>query len=88
MTMIAPGSKSLADVAREYRVSLYVLVRCRSLGLLGIDRSGGDLTMPPQEEARLLTILKGLSLGFSLDEMKMLFDTLPSGPARSIDPAP
>ena len=66
--------KTFPEIVRQYRVTEDFLDRCEWLGLLRIQRQGVRRTLARREEERLQIILKGLRLGFTLREMKMLFD--------------
>ena len=66
--------KTLPEIVRQYRVTEDFLNRCEWLGLLRVQRQGARRALERREEERLRIILKGLKLGFTLREMKMLFD--------------
>ena len=66
--------KTFPEIVRQYRVTEDFLDRCEWLGLLRVQRQGGRRTLVRREEERLRIVLKGLGLGFTLREMKMLFD--------------
>ena len=73
--------KSLPEIVRQYDVTEDFLGRCERLDLLRLRRQGGSRTIERRDEERLRIILKGLRLGFTLREMKMLFDA--SAPPKS-----
>ena len=67
-------SRPIADIVRDYDVTERFLGHCEALGLLRIERHGPRQRLARSDEERLQTILKGLKLGFTLGELKMLFD--------------
>ena len=77
-------SRPIADIVRDYAVTKRFLGRCEALGLLRIEQHGPRQCLGRADEDRLQTILKGLKLGFTLHELKMLFDAeLRTGTDRS-----
>ena len=72
--MRSDKGKPIAEIVREYDVTKTFLERCEQLHVLRIRRSGPHRRLERDDEERLQTILKGLRLGFTLGEMKMLFD--------------
>ena len=86
--MMASGGKPLKDVTCEYGVSVYMLIHCKHIGLLAIERCKDYMTLQPEAEERPSTILKDLSLGFNLTEMKLLLDSLPVHRTKNLPSAP
>ena len=72
--MRSDRGRSIAEIIRDYDVTEAFLERCEQLNLIRIQRSSLGRRLERDDEERLQTILKGLRLGFTLSEMKVLLD--------------
>ena len=60
---------SIADLAREFGISTRAIRFYESKGLLNPDRVGGTRVFRRRDRARLILILRGKRLGFSLRDI-------------------
>ncbi len=75
--------KTFTEIVRQYDVTEDLLGRCERFGLLRVRRHGLHRRLERRDEERLQIILKGLKLGFTLQELKTLFDvSAPQNPAK------
>ena len=65
---------AITDLAREFGISTRAIRFYESKGLLKPERVGGTRVFRRRDRARLILILRGKRLGFSLAEIKELLD--------------
>jgi len=82
-----PASYSIADLAREFDVTARAIRFYEAEGLLSPLRDGQRRIFRPRDRVRLLLILRGRRLGFSLAEIREILDLFdaPQGEAGQLD---
>ncbi|MGL5757897.1 MerR family transcriptional regulator [Plesiomonas sp.] len=74
MPELSPAKYSISDLAAEFDITARSLRFYETEGLLSPTRQGLTRIYSRQDRARLQLILRGKRLGFSLNEMKTLFN--------------
>src|ERR1043166_3454686 len=69
-----PRLYSIGDLASEFAVSPRAIRLYEDQGLLRPQRIGGNRVYNPRDRARLLLVLRGKRLGFSLADIKEMLD--------------
>lgn len=69
-----PGSYSISDLAREFDITTRTIRFYEDKGLLSPARRGQTRVYSPEDRVRLMLILRGKRLGFSLDESREIID--------------
>lgn len=72
--MTAPRSYSITELAREFDVTTRTIRHYEEQGLLNPKRDGTARIFSPRDRVRLKLALRGKRLGFSLHEIRELFD--------------
>jgi DNA-binding transcriptional MerR regulator len=65
---------SIGDLAQEFRISPRAIRFYEDQGLLAPQRLGGNRVYTHRDHARLVLILRGKRLGFSLSDIKEMLD--------------
>ena len=68
------ATHTISDLAREFGVSTRTIRHYEEKGLLSPARQGTSRVFSPRDRVRLKLALRGKRLGFSLNEIKELFD--------------
>lgn len=74
-----PVSYSITQLSHEFDISPRTIRFYEDKGLLNPDRSKYRRTYSKRDRVRLMLILRGKRVGFSLDESRELFDIYDSG---------
>ena len=69
-----PDSYSISDLAREFGITTRAIRFYEDKGLLSPARRGQTRIYRPEDRVRLMLILRGKRLGFSLDESREIID--------------
>ena len=69
-----PGSYSISELAREFDITTRAIRFYEDKGLLAPARRGQTRVYSPEDRVRLMLILRGKRLGFSLDESRAIID--------------
>lgn len=69
-----PVTYTITDLAREFGVTTRTLRHYEDEGLLSPAREGTSRVFSPRDRVRLKLALRGVRLGFTLQEIKELFD--------------
>ncbi|SDK53650.1 MerR family transcriptional regulator [Microbulbifer yueqingensis] len=69
-----PDSYSISDLAREFGITTRAIRFYEDKGLLSPARRGQTRIYSPEDRVRLMLILRGKRLGFSLDESREIID--------------
>ena len=69
-----PGSYSISELAREFDITTRAIRFYEDKGLLTPARRGQTRVYSPEDRVRLMLILRGKRLGFSLDESRAIID--------------
>lgn len=75
----SPVSYSITQLSQEFDISPRTIRFYEDKGLLNPDRSKYRRTYSKRDRVRLMLILRGKRVGFSLDESRELFDIYDSG---------
>jgi len=76
-------SWTIAELAREYGVTLRTLRHYEDLGMLGPERVGTARVYHQRDRIRLELILRGKRLGFSLDEIATIVNMYDDAPGEA-----
>ena len=68
------ATHSITELAREFGVTTRTLRHYEAEGLLNPTRHGSRRVFSARDRVRLKLVLRGVRLGFSLNEIKELFD--------------
>src|SRR5687768_9541685 len=68
------ATHSITELAREFGVTTRTLRHYEAEGLLNPARHGTSRVFSARDRVRLKLVLRGVRLGFSLNEIKELFD--------------
>lgn len=71
---------SIGDLAREFNISTRTIRFYEAKGLIGPERAGANRVYTRRDRARLLLILRGKRLGFSLSTIKEYLDLYDADP--------
>lgn len=71
---------SIGDLAREFNISTRTIRFYEAKGLIGPERAGANRVYTRRDRARLLLILRGKRLGFSLNTIKEYLDLYDADP--------
>ncbi|WP_308364071.1 MULTISPECIES: MerR family DNA-binding transcriptional regulator [unclassified Microbulbifer] len=71
---IEPGSYSISELAQEFGITTRAIRFYEDKGLLSPARRGQARVYSPEDRVRLMLILRGKRLGFSLDESREIID--------------
>jgi DNA-binding transcriptional MerR regulator len=71
---MTPATYTISDLAREFGVTTRTIRHYEDQGLLNPDRQGVNRIFSARDRVRLKLALRGKRLGFSLQEIKELFD--------------
>ena len=71
---VEPGSYSISELAREFDITTRAIRFYEDKGLLAPARRGQTRVYSPEDRVRLMLILRGKRLGFSLDESRAIID--------------
>ena len=74
---------TIADLAREYGVTLRTIRHYEDLGLLSPERRGTSRVFRNRDRVRLALILRGRRLGFSLDQIATIVNMYDEQPGES-----
>jgi DNA-binding transcriptional MerR regulator len=74
---------TITDLAREFDVTTRTIRFYEDEGLLSPERHGQARVYAPRDRVRLRLILRGKRLGFSLSEIKEIFDLYDSAPGEA-----
>ena len=74
---------SISELAREFDVTTRTIRFYEDEGLLSPERRGQTRLYSPRERVRLRLILRGKRLGFSLAEIKEIFDLYDGAPGEA-----
>ncbi len=74
---------SISELAREFDVTTRTIRFYEDEGLLAPERRGQTRLYSPRERVRLKLILRGKRLGFSLAEIKEIFDLYDGAPGEA-----
>lgn len=79
---------NITDLAREFAVTTRTLRHYEEQGLLSPARQGVNRVFSPRDRVRLKLVLRAKRLGFTLQEIKELFDLydLSQGARRELEP--
>ena len=77
------GQHSISELAREFDVTTRTIRFYEDEGLLAPERRGQKRLYSPRERVRLKLILRGKRLGFSLAEIKEIFDLYDGAPGEA-----
>ncbi|MFI2811888.1 MerR family DNA-binding transcriptional regulator [Microbulbifer sp. JSM ZJ756] len=69
-----PSSYSISDLAREFGITTRAIRFYEDKGLISPARRGQTRVYRPEDRVRLMLILRGKRLGFSLDESREIID--------------
>ena len=73
---------SIGDLANELNISTRTIRYYESKGLIGPERAGSNRVFTRRDRARLLLILRGKRLGFSLDTIGEYLDLYDADPTQ------
>ncbi|WP_237059314.1 MerR family transcriptional regulator [Microbulbifer sediminum] len=69
-----PASYSISDLAKEFGITTRAIRFYEDKGLISPARRGQTRIYRPEDRVRLMLILRGKRLGFSLDESREIID--------------
>lgn len=83
MTRTAGSTRTIAELAREFDVTLRTIRHYEDVGLLCPERRGTARIFHNRDQVRLALILRGKRLGFSLDEISTIVNMYDEQPGES-----